>query len=73
MKLPEIGLYIATKNENGMRLFVEEAYGDDPDEFYLVEIADDETVGDYSAMGEELDKEQWESLVCEYGLEYQGD
>lgn len=72
MELPEIGLYIATKKQKGMRLFVEEAFGDDPDEFYLVQIADDDSVGDYSAMGEELDKEEWESLVSECGLEYQG-
>ena len=73
MALPEVGLYIATKKNKGMRLYVEAAYGENPDDFYLVEIVDEENMGDYSAMGEELDNEEWESFVAEYGLAHQPD
>jgi hypothetical protein len=72
MELPKIGLYIATKKAKGMRLYVEAAHGDSSDESYLVEIDDDDSVGDDSAVGEDLDKELWEYLASECGLEYQG-
>ncbi len=70
--LPQIGLYVSTKKTKGMRICIESAYGDDPDEFYLVEVIDAASKDDFSAMGDEMDKEQWESLVAEYGLEYRG-
>jgi len=73
MALPKIGLYIATKEDEGMRIYVEATHGDNPDEFFLVEIADEEHVGDCSVMGVELDKEEWESFVAECGLEHQPD
>ena len=65
--LPKIGLYIPTKKAEGMRLCITNAYGDEPEEFYLVEI-----VNEASEIGDELDKEQWEELVKEYGLKFQG-
>lgn len=71
-KLPEEGLYVSTKKVSGMRLIVESAVGENPDEFYLVEVIDEASRDDSLAMGDEMDKEQWESLVEEYGLEYQG-
>lgn len=71
MGLPSIGLYTATKKQKGMRLCITEAYGDNPDEFYLVTVCDEESVDDMSAMADEMDKEQWESLVDEFGLEHQ--
>lgn len=54
-----------------MRIVVESAFGDDPDDFYLVEIIDEASQNDPMACGDELDKEQWESLVNEYGLKHQ--
>lgn len=70
--LPKTGLYLSTKKAKGMKLYVENAYGDEPNEFYLVELIDEASRNDPSALGDELDKEQWESLVNEYGLIYQG-
>ena len=70
--LPKVGLYVSTKKSEGMRLCIESAYGDDPNEFYLLEIIDEASKNNSSAMGDEMDKEQWEALVNEYGLEFQG-
>jgi hypothetical protein len=70
--LPKIGLYTSTKKAKGMRLCVTDAYGDEPEESYVVEIIDEPSKNDMSAMGDELDKDEWESLVKEYGLEFQG-
>lgn len=70
--LPKVGTYTSTKKVVGMRICVENAYGDDPSNFYLVEVIDEASKGDPSAMGDEMDKEQWESLVLEYGLKFQG-
>jgi hypothetical protein len=39
--LPKEGLYISTKGSKDVRLIVEGAYGEDPDEFYIVEIIDE--------------------------------
>lgn len=72
-KLPEEGLYVSTKKVSGMRLIVENAFGENPDEFYLVEVIDEASSEDPSAVGDEMDKNQWEGLVKEYGLEYQGE
>lgn len=71
-ELPKLGLYISTKKTEGMRFVVESAYGDAPSEFYLVEVIDEASQNDSLAMGDEMEKERWESLVSEYGLQYQG-
>ena len=68
--LPKVGLYISTKKVNGMRLCVTEVYEDE--DFYTVSMIDEPSKDDMSAMGDELDYEEWESLVKEYGLEFQG-
>ncbi|MEW8220060.1 MAG: hypothetical protein AB2770_17030 [Candidatus Thiodiazotropha taylori] len=70
--LPKIGTYASTKKVQGMRLYVENIFGDDPSVFYLVEVIDKASTNDYSSLGDEMDKEQWEALVEEYGLEFQG-
>ena len=70
-QLPKIGLYVSTKKAKEMRVFVENSYGDSPSEFYLVEVIDEASRDDPSAMADEMDKDQWESLVEEYGLQYQ--
>ncbi len=75
-KLPKVDLYISTKKAKEKRLFVERSDGDDADdadEFYFVDVIDEASKNDMSAMGYEMDNKQWESLVKEYGLEYQGD
>ena len=69
--LPKVGLYVSTQKVKGMRVYVESSYGDDPAEFYLVEVIGESSKNDPSAMGDEMDKEQWELLVNTYGLEYQ--
>lgn len=66
--LPKEGLYLSTRKQDGMRIVVESAYGEEPDEFYFVDIIDEANKDDYLAIGDELDKKQWESLVAEYGL-----
>ncbi|MEW8338070.1 MAG: hypothetical protein AB2602_10365 [Candidatus Thiodiazotropha sp.] len=70
-KLPEIGTYVSTKKVQGIRLYVENAFGDDPNVFFIVEVIDEASKNDFTAMGNEMDKKQWEALVEEYGLEYQ--
>lgn len=70
--LPKVGLYISTKKAKGMRLCVTDVNGDDPEEFYLVSMIDEASKNDAFAMGDELDNSQWEDLVEEYGLEFQG-
>ena len=71
--LPKIGLYISTKKAEGMRLCVTDADGENPEEFYLVNWVNEADKNDMSAMGEEYDNEQWEAMVEEYGLEFQGE
>ena len=66
--LPKEGLYISTKKVDGMRLIVESASGENPDEFYLVEVIDEASKDDAFASGDEMDNKQWESLCAEYGL-----
>lgn len=75
-ELPKIGLYLSTKKVVGMRIVVEEVFGptdDDPDDdFYLVNIIDEASKDDYSVDGDEMNGEQWEAFVAEYGLVHQG-
>ena len=70
-ELPELGLYISTKKVEGMKFVVEDASGENPDEFYLVEVIDQTNQNNSSAMGEEMDNEQWESMCEEYGLVFE--
>ena len=69
--LPKRGLYVSTKKVEGMRFIVEDAYGENPEEFYIVELIDEASKNDPLAMGDELDKHQWESMCAEFGLKYQ--
>lgn len=71
--LPKKGLYISTKKVEGMRLIVEDVFGPedgdvDEDQFYLVNVIDESSKDDFSAMGDEMDNTQWQALVDEYGL-----
>ena len=66
--LPKEGLYISTKKVDGMRFIVESAFGENPDEFYLVEVIDEANKCDLIASGDEMDNKQWESLCAECGL-----
>jgi hypothetical protein len=70
--LPKIGLYISTKKAKEMRLCVTETYGDEPEDFYTVNWVNESGKNDMSAMGEEYDNDEWEELVEEHGLEFQG-
>ncbi len=68
---PETGVYISTKKPLGMRFVVEDVIFDDEDEddnFFLVEMIDEASANDMSAMGDELDPDEWFSLVEQYGL-----
>lgn len=74
--LPKTGLYLSTKKVEGMRLVVEDVFGPedgefDEDEFYLVNLIDEAHKDDAFAIGDELDNNQWEALVEEYGLVHQ--
>ncbi|MFQ2629671.1 hypothetical protein ACK30Y_02245 [Aeromonas caviae] len=74
-KSPKTGLYISTKKVKGMRLVVEVVFGPedeefDEDEFYLVNVIGEVHKHDALAIGDELDSNQWEALVEEYGLVY---
>lgn len=70
-KPPTRGLYVSTKEVQGMRLIVEDVtiLDDDEDEgFFLVLMIDETSAGDTSAAGDELDPEQWFALEDQYGL-----
>jgi len=69
--LPSVGLYVSTKKVEGMSFYIESAYGDDPSESYLVEVIDGASKDDPFAMGDEMIKQEWESLVNKYGLKFQ--
>lgn len=69
--VPKTGLYLSTKKVKGMRLVVEDVFAEDGDDFYLVNVIDEASKDDLSAMGDEMDGEQWEALVAEYGLVHQ--
>lgn len=71
-ELPKTGLYVATQKDLDLRLVVENAYGEDPADFFLVEVIQESAKGDPMAMGDELDNAQWNELVQDYGLEYRG-
>ncbi|MDO2950406.1 hypothetical protein [Aeromonas simiae] len=55
-----------------MRLVVEDVFAEEGDDFYLVNLIDEASKDDFSAMGDEMDGEQREALVAEYGLVHQG-
>ena len=66
---PETGLYVSTKKPLGMRFVVEDvAFDDDDDDFFLVQLIDEASADDMSAIGDELDPDEWFALVDQYGL-----
>lgn len=75
--LPKTGLYVSTRKVDGLRLVVEDVYGPededfvDDGEFYIVNVTGEAHKDDASAIGDELDSNQWEALVEEYGLVHQ--
>lgn len=70
-KLPKIGLYISKSLDNPTRLYVENSFGDEPENFYIVEVINEADKNNFISEGNELDKTQWESLVIKNELEYQ--
>jgi len=58
--VPKTGLYLSTKNVEGMRLVVEDVFAEEGDDFYLVNVIDEASKDDFSA-----------TLVAEYGLVHQ--
>ncbi|SEL00133.1 hypothetical protein [Nitrosovibrio tenuis] len=66
---PEKGGYVSTKNPIGMRFVVEDVTLDEDEEgFFLVQVIDESSDDDTSALGDELDPEEWFTLVDRYGL-----
>lgn len=66
---PEKGVYVSTKSPVGMRFVVEDVTLDEDEEgFFLVQMIDEATADDTSAMGDELDPDEWFQLVAQYGL-----
>ncbi|WP_421218197.1 hypothetical protein [Aeromonas enteropelogenes] len=77
-ELPKIGLYISTRKTVGMRLVIEDVFGPDEDELeddehYLINVIDEASKDDYSAMGNEMDNHEWQALVEEYGFVHEDD
>jgi hypothetical protein len=66
-RAPEKGLYVSMKKPAGMRFVVEEVTIDD-EGFFLVEMIDEPSANDMSAIGDELDPDEWFALVEQYGL-----
>lgn len=57
---PEIGVYVSTKEPLGMRFVVEDViFDEDEEEFFLVQLIDEASADDMSAMGDELDPDEW--------------
>lgn len=67
---PNPGLYISTREVQGMRLLVEDVIIlDEEDEgFFLVSTLDEASASDVNATGDELEPNQWFALVDKYGL-----
>ena len=68
---PKPGLYISTREVDGMRLIVEDVTVIDEGEdegFFLVSMIDAPSSSDCGACGDELDPDQWFELVERYGL-----
>ena len=68
---PKPGLYVSTREAVGMRLLVDDVFiGDDgdSDDYFLVSLIDEASASDQSAMGDELDPDQWFELVERFGL-----
>ncbi len=52
-----------------MRFVVEDVTLDEDEEgFFLVQLIDEASADDMSAMGDELDPDEWFGLVDQYGL-----
>lgn len=68
---PTPGLYVSTKQVQGMRLLVDEVTVLDDEEnegFFLVSMIDEASTDNADAIGDELEPEQWFQLVDQYGL-----
>lgn len=70
---PKKGLYTATKIDPGKQFVVEDVFFPEDDEdsdgnFFLAEVVDAADKDDMSALGMELDPDEWYALVDEYGL-----
>ncbi|SEO10667.1 hypothetical protein SAMN05216404_111105 [Nitrosospira multiformis] len=66
---PETGVYVSTKEPLGMRFVVEDViFAEDEEGFFLVQMIDEASAGDMTAMGDELDPDEWFTLVDQYGL-----
>lgn len=66
---PEKGVYVSTKKAVGMRFVVEDVTLDEDEAgFFLVQMIDEASAGDMSAIGDELDPDEWFALVEQYGL-----
>lgn len=66
---PEKGVYVSTKKPIGMRFVVEDVTLDEDEEgFFLVQLIDEASADDMSAMGDELDPDERFALVEQYGL-----
>ena len=48
--VPKTGLYLSTKKVKGMRLVVEDVFAEEGDDFYLVNVIDEASKDDFSAM-----------------------
>ena len=70
---PEIGLYVSAKEPLGMRFVVEDVNFDDDDEFFLVQLIDEASANDISAIRDELDPDEWFTLVEQFDLVKSGD
>jgi hypothetical protein len=69
---PKTGLYTSTKNTPGKQFIVEDVFIDDDadaeDEFFLVQLVEAKGANDMSAIGMELDQDEWFAMVDQYGL-----
>lgn len=66
----ETGVYVSTKKALGMRFVVEDVNfdDDDDDDFFLVQLIDEASADDMSAIRDELDPDEWFALMDQYGL-----
>lgn len=70
-ELPKTGLYVATRNDKGMRLVVGSVYEGEAGDPYFLEYVEAADKGDSMGVGYEAAQDEWEALVSKYGLVYQ--
>jgi hypothetical protein len=67
--VPQIGTYVATRGDSpGEKYLVESVSEPDEDGYFLVELVSADDADNMGAIGQELDRDDWNVFVEENGL-----